>query len=52
MPETLLLPIDEDFLVPVKILEERQAYGRTDVLVTPVGGKGEKWVQLARLVKK
>lgn len=30
--------------VPVETLDVRQAYGRIDVRISPVGGKGEMWV--------
>lgn len=30
--------------IPVKILDARSMFGRIEVLITPVGGKGERWV--------
>jgi len=33
----------------VKILDSRKVYGRVDVLVTPTNGKGEQWIDLARV---
>lgn len=36
---------------PVKITDVKQAFGRTDVLVTPVHGSGERWSNLANLTK-
>jgi hypothetical protein len=30
--------------VPVNTLDVRQAFGRIDVRITPIGGKGEMWV--------
>jgi len=38
--------------VDVKILDVKQVFGRVDVLITPINGSGEKWVQADRLVKK
>ena len=35
--------------VAVKILDTRNAFGRTDALITPVKGSGEMWVQLSTL---
>lgn len=29
---------------PVTVLDARRAFGRTDVLIRPIGGDGEKWV--------
>lgn len=37
------------FRVPVIIKNVRQAYGRTDVLVSPKGGEGEAWTSLAHV---
>ena len=42
--------IDHDGLsVRVRILDGRQAYGREDVLVTPLEGSGERWVSAERV---
>jgi hypothetical protein len=30
--------------VPVKIADVRSSYGRDDVMIVPVGGKGSAWV--------
>lgn len=30
--------------IPITIIDVRQAFGRTDYLVKPVGGSGETWV--------
>ena len=30
--------------VPVNTLDVRPAFGRIDVRITPIGGKGEMWV--------
>lgn len=30
--------------VSVKILDARETFGRTDLLITPVSGQGEQWV--------
>lgn len=32
--------------VPVKVLDARTAFGREDVQITPLGGKGSAWVSL------
>lgn len=31
--------------IEVKIVQERASFGRTDCLVIPIAGNGEKWVQ-------
>jgi len=36
-------------IVPVKILDARQAYGRSRFLVSPIGGDGSAWVESDRL---
>lgn len=42
--------IDLDGLtVAVRILDARRNFGRNDVLVTPVTGSGERWIDLARV---
>jgi len=33
------------FTIHVKIKDARSAYGRIDLLVTPVAGSGTKWVR-------
>ena len=35
--------------VNVKILDGREAYGRTDVLITPISGSGQTWVSAERV---
>ena len=35
--------------VPVTVKDARQAFGRTDLLVSPVGGTGESWVSIERV---
>lgn len=35
--------------VPVTVIRTREAYGRTDALVRPVGGDGEAWVSESNL---
>ena len=35
--------------VPVRITNAREAWGRIDVLVTPVDGSGEAWVSAERV---
>lgn len=39
----------DGFTIPVKIKDVRSVWGRTDCLVTPVNGAGEKWVSRDRL---
>ena len=42
--------IESDRLtIPVRIMDGRTAYGRQDVLVTPLEGSGERWVDAARV---
>ena len=36
-------------LVQVQIIGERSSYGRTDLLVKPVAGSGERWVRADRV---
>lgn len=38
------------FEVPMDVLEEKRAYGHTRLLVTPVNGKGEQWVNAEKMV--
>ena len=38
--------------VKVRVIDARKSYGRDDVLVTPVGGSGEQWIDLTRLHKE
>lgn len=39
----------ESLKVPVTVRDVRQAYGRTDYLVTPANGMGSQWVSDARV---
>lgn len=39
----------EAFTIEVEIKDVRQRFGETDVLVTPVEGRGEKWTPLYRV---
>ena len=34
----------------VKINDTRMAYGRTDILIVPVNGSGEQWVESSRVI--
>lgn len=36
-------------LVPVKVKDARSVFGRVDVLVSPIGGEGELWMDAERL---
>ena len=38
-----------DLDYPVEILDIRRVWGRTDALITPVGGKGQRWIQADQL---
>lgn len=42
----------EGLTIPVKITDVKQAFGRTDVLVVPEHGRGERWSNLANLTKQ
>ena len=44
------LPIEE-IIVDVMVKDVKAAFGRVDVLVAPVSGSGQKWVNSARLLK-
>lgn len=35
--------------VAVRVLDARSNFGRVDVLVTPIAGSGERWIDLSRL---
>lgn len=48
-PPTDSLTVD-GLEVPVRVLSRRTVYGRNEALVTPIGGKGEQWVTVTRLV--
>jgi hypothetical protein len=39
-----------EMLFPVRVLDARKVYGRTDALITPVGGSGETWVEAGKLI--
>ena len=43
------LQVDE-FKIKVKIIDARIIFGRTESLVVPIEGSGEKWVQTDRLL--
>ncbi len=36
--------------IPVKIIKTRMAYGRQDMLITPIGGSGRQWVCSSRVI--
>ena len=40
----LEIPNKGPLWIPVEIRQTRQNYGRTDALISPVGGSGEIWV--------
>jgi hypothetical protein len=35
--------------IKVKVIDSRKSFGRDDVLITPVSGDGEQWIDLTRL---
>jgi len=37
------------FFIIVTPVDSRKVYGRVDVLVTPINGSGEQWIDLARV---
>lgn len=43
------LPEFSNITVPVEIQDAKQSFGRTDVMVMPIGGKGMVWVSLDRV---
>jgi hypothetical protein len=36
--------------VPVKAIDIRETFNRLDVLITPIGGKGQTWVGLESVI--
>jgi hypothetical protein len=34
---------------PVRVLDLRPRFGKVDAAITPIGGRGTKWVELDRL---
>ena len=41
--------LQENLRVPVRVKDVRGNFGRTELLITPVGGEGEQWVSLERV---
>jgi hypothetical protein len=39
----------DGFIVNITIKDARSNYGRTEVLVSPLAGSGERWVYLAKI---
>lgn len=39
----------DGLFINIQIKDARQSFGRVDVLVTPLNGKGEKWVAVDSL---
>ena len=39
----------ESSRIPVDILDAREVWGAVHLLVVPIGGEGEAWVQLQRV---
>ncbi len=46
--KTGMIAVD-DLLVEVKITDARLRFGHLDLLVTPVSGSGERWVEQHRI---
>lgn len=42
---------NSEFEVGVFVMEERQNFGRTDLLVRPINGDGEAWVSEERFTR-
>lgn len=42
----------DGLFVGVKILDARRSFDRIDILVTPLAGHGEKWVNVERLQRR
>ncbi len=42
-------PHEDPLWVPVNILDAKFTFGHVNLLVEPVGGKGQQWVDLKRL---
>ena len=40
---------DARLIIGVKVLDAREAWGRTDLLVTPEAGQGQAWVSADRV---
>lgn len=40
----------ETFRVPCVVLDAKNSWGKVRLLVTPVYGEGEQWIELERLV--
>lgn len=51
MTTTLSIPMKDGntLEIPVKVLEEREVFGRYEVQVTPVSGSGQAWVSADRV---
>lgn len=50
--KTALLETSEGLTVEVVVVDAKQAYGHERVLIKPVAGSGEAWVNLERLREK
>lgn len=47
--EVAILEVDYGFDMEVRIVEVRTNWGRRDMRVQPVAGRGERWVQEGKL---
>lgn len=36
-------------LFPVRVLDARKVWGRVDILISPLGGSGETWVEASKV---
>jgi len=43
------LSVEKSLRVNVRIVDAREAYGRTDYLVEPIAGAGQQWVSAERV---
>jgi hypothetical protein len=48
--ETVIVRV-ESFQVRMRILDAKSAYGNVRLLVTPVTGEGEAWIDCSRIVR-
>lgn len=35
---------------PIRVLDARKVWGRVDVLIQPISGKGQRWIEQSRVV--
>lgn len=49
---TIPWPSQSDLVIDVRVINTRVSYGRTDLLVEPVAGKGRVWVSKGKVKAK